>query len=147
MKYHALAAALFCAGLGGGIAFADDDCDVPMADWQPRNVIQKMAEERDWTVRKIRTDDGCYQIFATDASGRQIEVKVNPSTLEIVEMENESFRDHERERHDGDHEEEDDDHDNRRGTTAGEIAPTPIKATPPANGLFRTGARPKVIIQ
>lgn len=146
MKYHALAAALLYAGLGG-IALADDDCDVPMADWQPRNVIQKMAEERGWTVRKIRTDDGCYQIFATDASGRQIEVKVNPSTLDIVEMEEESFHDHKRERHDGDREEEDDDHDARRRTTDGEITPTPIKASPPANGLFKTGARPKVIIQ
>lgn len=147
MKYHALAAALLYASLGGGIAFAEEDCDVPMADWQPRNVIQKMAEERGWTVRKIRTDDGCYQIFATDASGRQIEVKVNPSTLEIVEMENESFRDHKRESHDGDREEEDDDHDGLRGAAASETVPTPIKATPPANGLFKTGARPKVIIQ
>ncbi|WP_416798187.1 PepSY domain-containing protein [Ciceribacter azotifigens] len=146
MKYHALAAALFCVGLGG-VALADDDCDVPMADWQPRNVIQKMAEERGWTVRKIRTDDGCYQIFATDASGRQIEVKVNPSTMEIVEMEDESFRDHKRESHHGDHEDEDDDHDGRRSTAASEAVPTPITATPPANGLFKNGARPKVTIQ
>ncbi|MCB1474804.1 MAG: PepSY domain-containing protein [Rhodobiaceae bacterium] len=82
--------------LAAGIARADDrdrDCFVPVADWQPRDAVQKMATELGWTVRRIKIDDGCYQIKGTDRDGRSIEAKVNPATLEIVDMETKD-RDH-----------------------------------------------------
>ncbi|MGC9368249.1 MAG: PepSY domain-containing protein [Paracoccaceae bacterium] len=88
----------FLALLGAaGIARAEDDCWAPMADWHPREAVQEMAEAQGWTVRRIKIDDGCYEINGTDAQGRQIEVTVNPATLAIMEIE---FED----------EEEDDDH-------------------------------------
>ncbi len=67
-----------------GVALADDDCTVPMADWQPRAAVQQMAEAQGWTVRRIKIDDGCYEVDASDAEGRAIEVKVDPSTLAIM---------------------------------------------------------------
>lgn len=70
-----------------GAAQADDDCAVPMADWQPRAAVQQMAEAQGWTVRRIKIDDGCYEVDASDAEGRAIEVKVDPSTLAIMEFE------------------------------------------------------------
>ncbi len=70
-----------------GAALADDDCAVPMADWQPRAAVQEMAEARGWTVRRIKIDDGCYEVDASDAEGHAIEVKVDPSTLAIMEFE------------------------------------------------------------
>jgi len=71
----------------GSAARADVDCTVPMADWQPRAAVQQMAEAQGWTVRRIKIDDGCYEIDATDADGRAFEVKVDPATLAIVELE------------------------------------------------------------
>ncbi len=68
-------------------AHADDACTVPMADWQPRAAVQQMAEAQGWTVRRIKIDDGCYEIKATDAEGRAIEVKVDPASLVIIELE------------------------------------------------------------
>ncbi|OYU38017.1 MAG: hypothetical protein CFE33_18340 [Pseudorhodobacter sp. PARRP1] len=68
-------------------AQADEACTVPMADWQPRAAVQQMAEAQGWTVRRIKIDDGCYEIKATDAQGRAIEAKVDPSTLAIMELE------------------------------------------------------------
>ena len=71
-----------------GVARADeDDCIVPMAEWQPREAVQRLAEEQGLTVRRIKIDDGCYQIKGRDASGREIEIKVNPQTLEVIEIE------------------------------------------------------------
>ena len=70
-----------------GAALADDDCFVPMADWKPREAVAKMTADLGWTVRRIKIDDGCYEIIGTDAEGRQIEATVNPSTLEILEIE------------------------------------------------------------
>lgn len=74
-------------GAAGAASASDDDCTVPMAQWQPRKAVQTMAETKGWTVRRIKIDDGCYEIKGRDAQGRAIEVKVDPATLEIVEFE------------------------------------------------------------
>ncbi len=73
--------------LAAGAANADDDCFVPMTKWQPRAAVADLAAENGWAVRRIKIDDGCYEIIGTDAEGRRIEVKVHPGTLEIVEIE------------------------------------------------------------
>ena len=77
----------FLAVLPASVALADDDCFVPMADWQPRDAVARLAEENGWTVRRIKIDDGCYEIDGRDATGRAIEVKLHPGTLQIVEFE------------------------------------------------------------
>lgn len=83
-------------------ALAGDDCAVPMTDWQPREAVVKLAAEQGWDLRRIRIDDGCYEVIGRDAKGRAIEVKLNPATLAVVEME---FED------DHDDAQEQDDHD------------------------------------
>lgn len=71
-----------------GAAFADDDdCYVSMAD-------------NGWDVRRIKIDDGCYEIEGRDAQGREIEVTVHPQTLAVIEFEYED-----------DYDEDDDDDD------------------------------------
>lgn len=76
-----------------GIALAGDDCFVPMTDWQPRDAVIRLAEENGWTVRRIKIDDGCYEIKGSDAEGRQIEVTVDPATLLVIEFEYEHYDD------------------------------------------------------
>lgn len=75
------------AALPTGVALADDDCFVAMADWQPRDAVARYAEENGWAVRRIKIDDGCYEIDGLDAEGRRIEVKVHPATLQVIEFE------------------------------------------------------------
>lgn len=77
----------FLAALPAGAAIADDDCFVPMADWQPREAVAQLAADQGWTVRRIKIDDGCYEIDGRDTEGRAIEVKIHPGTLQIVEFE------------------------------------------------------------
>ncbi|GAW35889.1 hypothetical protein RA2_02957 [Roseovarius sp. A-2] len=77
----------FLAVFPAGMALADDDCFVPMTDWQPRDAVARLAEENGWVVRRIKIDDGCYEIKGRDAEGRPIEVTVHPSTLEVIEFE------------------------------------------------------------
>ncbi|MBC7133829.1 MAG: PepSY domain-containing protein [Roseovarius sp.] len=110
--------------LPAGAALADDDdCRVPRDQWQPREAAMQAAEANGWTVRRFEIDDGCYEIRGRDRDGREIEVKLDPATLQIVEM---------------DHEDDDDDRGGARNPApAGSVAP-------PQNGLFGTGAAPKV---
>ncbi|MEM5471035.1 PepSY domain-containing protein [Hoeflea sp. AS60] len=86
---RSLAILFLFASLGAtGLARADeDDCTVPMAQWQPREAVQRIAAEQGVTVRRIKIDDGCYQINGRDASGRKVEIKVNPQTLEVIDIE------------------------------------------------------------
>lgn len=77
----------FLTVLPAGAALADDDCFVPMADWQPREAVAEFALAQGWEVRRIKIDDGCYEIDGRDAAGHEIEVTLHPGTLEIIEFE------------------------------------------------------------
>ncbi|WP_158969342.1 PepSY domain-containing protein [Chachezhania sediminis] len=77
----------FLAVFPAGAAMAGDDCFVPMADWKPRGAVEQMAGQNGWTIRRIKIDDGCYEIKGRDAQGRRIEVKVDPGTLDIIKIE------------------------------------------------------------
>ncbi len=77
----------FVAAFPVGSALADDECFVPMADWEPREAVAALAAQKGWTVRRIKIDDGCYEIDGTDAQGQRIEATVHPATLEILEIE------------------------------------------------------------
>ncbi len=83
----------FLAVLPAGAALAEDDCFVPMANWQPREAVARFAQKQGWTVRRIKIDDGCYEIKGFDASGRRIEMTIHPRTLEILKVEYEDHDD------------------------------------------------------
>lgn len=104
--------------------YDDHECEVPMADWQSRAAVQALAEKQGWTVRRIKTDDGCYKIKGHDAQGRKIEAKVDPGTLKIVEFKNGGADDDDR-----------GDGVNQAPAGTGRV---------PANGLFTPGSRPVV---
>lgn len=65
-------------------AHAAERCDVPTDQWQPREALQKKLEAEGWTVEKIKTEDGCYEAYATNAKGKKIETFFNPKTFEAV---------------------------------------------------------------
>ena len=112
------------AAVPAGAALAGDDCSVSRADWQPREAVARLAEENGWTVRRIGTDDGCYEVKGRDRDGREIEVEIHPATLRVIDLEYE------------------DDDDDARGD-ARDPAPGGSVAPPP-NGLVGNGARPRV---
>ncbi|WP_037546045.1 PepSY domain-containing protein, partial [Stappia stellulata] len=82
-----LLAVLLSLGTIGTARADDDDCSVPMEQWQPRTAVESMAETKGWSVRRIKIDDGCYEIKGRDTQGRKIEVKLDPATLDVVEFE------------------------------------------------------------
>lgn len=77
------------AAMPAGTALAEEGCFVPMSDWQPRAAVVKLAQDKGWTVRRIKIDDGCYEIDARDVDGKSFEVTVHPATLEVLKIEQE----------------------------------------------------------
>lgn len=95
MKRHLFIASLLGAGLLAGAAFSSDDCYAPMSTWQPREAVAEKARSMGWTVDRIRTDDGCYKVYAHDADGRRIKAKFDPADLDLIELkDDDKGRDH-----------------------------------------------------
>ena len=65
-------------------ALASQRCSVPMAEWKPREALVEKLRAEGWTIRRIKTDDGCYKVRAVDAEGRRVKAKFDPATLERV---------------------------------------------------------------
>jgi hypothetical protein len=71
--------------LASGTAFAKDaECNVPVAEWQPMEALQQKLENEGWKVRRIKTDDGCYEVYGFDKDGRRMETYFDPRTLAVV---------------------------------------------------------------
>ena len=81
-----LAFSLSCAPF----AYAGPHCHVAMADWQTREALQAKVTALGWSVQRIKTDDGCYKVYARDQNGQRIKAKFDPATLEQLKVE----RDH-----------------------------------------------------
>jgi hypothetical protein len=112
--------------LVGQPVLAADDCDVPPESWQPRSAVHALAQRNGWQVERLKIDDGCYEIKGRDAEGRRIKAKLDPATLQVVDMKREQGgRERERER------------DGKRAPAA----PT-SPASGPATGSLESAARP-----
>lgn len=79
--------AMLLATFGAGTAAASVRCNVQMSDWQPREALQVKLETEGWKISRIRTDDGCYDVRATDKEGRRVEASYDPKTFEQVKFE------------------------------------------------------------
>ncbi|WP_438268109.1 PepSY domain-containing protein [Microvirga flocculans] len=77
-------AAILSVCLGAAPVAAGERCNVPLADWQPREALQKKLADEGWTVLSIRSDDGCYKVKATNPRGERLEAKYDPGSLELI---------------------------------------------------------------
>ncbi|MBX3568143.1 MAG: PepSY domain-containing protein [Rhizobiaceae bacterium] len=78
------AAALAIAALCAGPAPAAEKCDVPLADWQPREALEAKLKSDGWQIQAIKSEDGCYEASAIDAKGEPVDAYFNPKTFERV---------------------------------------------------------------
>ena len=52
-----------------------------------REALQKKVEADGWKVTRIKTDDGCYEVHATNEQGQRYEGKFDPGTLNALKVE------------------------------------------------------------
>ena len=62
-------------------AMSAEACDVPVSDWQPRDVLQVLLEAHGFKVRSITAQNGCYEAITVDQAGRAAATTFNPKTL------------------------------------------------------------------
>ena len=61
--------------------------DVPRDQWLSIAEISKKLADQGYDIRKIKSDDGVYEVDAIDKAGARIEAYVHPVTGEILEFE------------------------------------------------------------
>lgn len=67
-------------------ALADDDCNDPINQWQPRENLRQQLEDQGWTIQRIKVDDGCYKVKGLDADGHRVKAEYSPATLNLMEI-------------------------------------------------------------
>ena len=51
--------------------------------------LQDKLKAEGWRVRQVKTWNGCYEVYGTDANGARTEAFFNPKTFERVASEEE----------------------------------------------------------
>ena len=54
------------------------------ATWQSQEKLENTLKERGWTVRRVKIDSGCYEVYALDEKGQRGEFYFHPVTLARV---------------------------------------------------------------
>ncbi len=91
-----------------------------------------MAASLGWNVKRIKIDDGCYEIKGlNEEAGKPFKAKINPQSLAIMKLKVKGM---------------DDDRDHRRNRQQHGDAPGPLDGVP-ANKLIQKGSTPKVQVQ
>lgn len=61
-----------------------DRCSVPKADWRPVEELTADLTAKGWTVSNVKTEDGCYEVYGRDETGKRVEIFFDPATFEAV---------------------------------------------------------------
>ena len=55
---------------------------VPQAEWMSKDALTSKLTEQGGSVRFMKEDGGCWEVYATDPDGRRVEAYFHPSTGE-----------------------------------------------------------------
>ncbi|WP_159949026.1 PepSY domain-containing protein [Rhizobium sp. 18065] len=64
-----------------GAAAASGKCHAPLEQWQPRQALRMKLERAGWSVRSIRSQDGCYLANAVNEKGEAVNVQFDPMSF------------------------------------------------------------------
>jgi hypothetical protein len=84
MRKLIIATATLITVAGATAALAEPSCNVAKAEWQPEQALREKLAAQKWTIKKIKIDNGCYEVYGTDDKGKRVEIYFNPKSLEAV---------------------------------------------------------------
>ncbi len=83
MRAFFVTLALFAAGAAQATGLATCDSG-PKEGWQPTTKLEQQLKDKGWTVRRIKEDGGCYEVYGLDDKGQRVEAYFHPVTLAPV---------------------------------------------------------------
>ncbi len=58
----------------------------PIAKFQPQATLESQLKAEGLTVRQIKVEKGCYEVYAIDKAGKKLNIAYNAETL--IKLEN-----------------------------------------------------------
>ncbi|WOB08541.1 PepSY domain-containing protein [Piscinibacter gummiphilus] len=84
MKHLFLVATLTLLATGTAQAHGDIKCTTPKADWRGQMELQSKLTAEGWKVRKVKVENGCYEVYGFDPKGQKAEAFFDPKSFEPV---------------------------------------------------------------
>lgn len=53
----------------------------PKSKWQPQAKLEQILKSKGFTVRTIKVENGCYEVYAMDSHGKRANMAFNAETL------------------------------------------------------------------
>ncbi|RWB75411.1 MAG: PepSY domain-containing protein [Mesorhizobium sp.] len=74
------------AGMIAGPALAAGTCSTAAkSKFQPKATLEAQLKAEGLTVRQIKTEKGCYEVYAVDKDGKKVNTAYNAETLEKLD--------------------------------------------------------------
>ncbi|MGK2899801.1 MAG: PepSY domain-containing protein [Burkholderiaceae bacterium] len=76
-----------CLTLATAGAFAQhaERCDpIPKDEWKPQAELERKLKNEGWTISRVKIENGCYEVYGKNATGRKMETFFHPKTFEVV---------------------------------------------------------------
>lgn len=84
--YRAVAFAALALLMAAPAMAADATCSkAPESKFQPKSALESKLTADGLTVRKIKLEGGCYEVYAVDKANKKVNTAYNAETLEKVE--------------------------------------------------------------
>ncbi|MGL4280469.1 MAG: PepSY domain-containing protein [Albidovulum sp.] len=82
-----LPAVALVAALLPGVALAEELCVLAEGETaKTEDEVKAHAEGLGFAVANLKTEDGCYEVYATDTVGTKLEVFFHPATFKIAKV-------------------------------------------------------------
>lgn len=65
-------------------AFAEDLCTAPQDQWRSVDELKAELTGKGWEIANVKTEDGCYEVYAKDETGKKVELFFDPVSFEVV---------------------------------------------------------------
>ena len=84
--HRILVSTAFAVLMAGPALAAGTSCSTaPAAQFQPQATLETQLKAEGLTVRRIKVEKGCYEVYAVDKSGKKVNVAYNAETLDKVD--------------------------------------------------------------
>ncbi len=84
MKRLALVTAIVLATASPALA-AGKCSTAPKSMWQSQSKLETQLQSAGFKVRQIKVENGCYEVYAVDKSGKRANMAFNAQTLEKLD--------------------------------------------------------------
>ena len=65
-------------------AFASDRCTAPKDKWRPVDELKAELTAKKWTIKSVKIEDGCYEVYGKDDKGQRVEIFFDPVSFAAV---------------------------------------------------------------